>query len=273
MTVYCRTTLNYAVSMADGETQAVEVALNDGRADEEARDFDACGFTLLNHPSTVTDWTDEQELNSVHRDEIETIVIDQIGCDAALIFPAIVRSPRTAKTEADYAPIEFVHSDFTDDYGPMVTDPDRPYRLFLDALLMSGSVTATDLANASRLAVIQFWRNTGAERPDRPLAFCDARSVDRSDLIAQRVSEYAGRRLEFETFGVRPPQPANKHQWTTYPGLCADEVVMLRTYDSARAESGEPFWTPHSAFVDPNAGAGAPRRESVEMRALCVWSG
>lgn len=272
MSVYCRTSLNYAVSMADGESQAVEVALHDGRADEHTRDFDTCGFRLLRHPSQITDWTDEEALNSVHRDEIEQLVLDQVGCDSALVFPAIVRSPRTAKSEADYAPIEFVHSDFTDDYGPMVTDPNRPYRLFLDALLMSGSLTATDLANATRLAVIQFWRNTGAARPDRPLAFCDASSVDRRELIAQRVSEYAGRRLEFETFGVRPPQPADRHRWTTYPGLTADEVVMLRTYDSARAGSGEPFWTPHSAFVDPTVPADAPRRESVEMRTLCVWT-
>ena len=47
-----------------------------------------------------------------------------------------------------------------------------------------------------------------------------------------------------------------------------------RAYDSDRAGTGEPFWTMHTAFRDPHvADLAANRRESVEMRALCIWHG
>ena len=51
-----------------------------------------------------------------------------------------------------------------------------------------------------------------------------------------------------------------------------DEVVVFRAYDSERAEAGQPFWTPHSAFIDPVAGPDAPTRESIEMRAICLFN-
>jgi hypothetical protein len=51
-----------------------------------------------------------------------------------------------------------------------------------------------------------------------------------------------------------------------------DEAVLLRTYDSACADAGRPFWTPHSAFRDPSVPETPENhRASVEMRALCLW--
>ena len=49
--------------------------------------------------------------------------------------------------------------------------------------------------------------------------------------------------------------------------------VAFRAYDSDRVAKGEPFWTPHSAFVDPTVPADAPARESLEMRAICLFLG
>ena len=50
-----------------------------------------------------------------------------------------------------------------------------------------------------------------------------------------------------------------------------DEVIAFRTYDSLCEREGRPFWTPHSAFVDPNAPEAARPRESLEMRVLCLF--
>ena len=54
--------------------------------------------------------------------------------------------------------------------------------------------------------------------------------------------------------------------------MTKDETLLFRTYDSALAERGEAFWTPHSAFLDPAIAPGTARRASVEMRVLCLWA-
>ena len=159
----------------------------------------------------------------------------------SVAFPAIARSMEAARTTPDYGPIEFVHSDFTDDYGPMVTEADRPYRSFLDPLLAAHGLGRDDVVDASRLMVLQWWRNVGPVDADFPLAVCDAESV-----------------------------PSDR--WFTFPRMTSDEVLVLRTYDSKLADEGRAFWTPHSAFRDPHVRDDpAHRRSSVEARALCIW--
>ena len=90
--------------------------------------------------------------------------------------------------------------------------------------------------------------------------------------MRQVVPEYGGLHLEFETFGAWTPTDHVTPEWYTFPNLRHDEVVALRTFDSRCVDEGRPYWTPHSAFRDPHVVAGpATRRESVEMRVLCVW--
>ena len=198
--------------------------------------------------------------------------VDFTGCDAAVVFPVIPRSREAAERVADYAPIEFVHSDFTDDYGPMVTEPDRPYRRFLDPLLEEHGIARTTVTEASRLMVVQWWRNVGPQEADFPLAMCDAECVPPERLMRQMLPYYGGLRLDFEIFAVRPPGTGDTDRWYTYPQMRPDEVVVLRTYDSACVADGSHFWTPHSAFRDPHVPDGVEhRRVSVEARALCLW--
>jgi len=266
--VYCEATLNYA---GEVDHAPVRVTMHDGRAALGQLDFEDCGFTLLAHPSRVKDWTDAEELQAVHIPEIERLATRFTGCDRAIVYPPIVRSPQSAAQESDYAPILSVHSDFTDDYGLMVQEAGRPYRKFLDPLLQEEGLDVDDIANAERVAMIQFWRNVGPPYPDHPFALCDASTVPRSQLMPVLVPEYGGLHLEFEAFAVRKPASPADNTWYTFPGLNANEVVVLRTYDSQCKAEGRAFWTPHTAFPDPTTGPDAPRRESVEMRALCLF--
>lgn len=270
--VYCEAAMNYALPVSAGEsTVPVIVPIHDGRDAELP--FEACGFELRQHPLPCDpDW-DSADWGSRHGPAIAELAQAISGCDRTLIYPPIVRSPRMAQKVADYAPITFVHSDFTDDYRFMVEDPDRPYAAYIQPLLASAGLTQQDVLLSRRVLMLQFWRNIGAERPDHPLAICDARSIPRSDLLPFTVPEYGGLHLEFETFAVRPPAQPDDHHWYTFPGMTADEVLVFRTYDSACAEADRPFWTPHSAFRDPHAGPDAPARESLEIRILCLFSG
>ena len=269
--LYCTTTLNYGNGGGDGDARAVQVAIENARETNDLLEFDRCGFELIEHRSAVSDWCDSMHVADIHMSEIKDLAYEYSGCDHALVYPPLVRSPKSAREIADYAPIQFVHSDYTDDYRPMIEDPDRAYGAFIAPALESVGVRQDEIANADRVLMLQFWRNIGAQRPDYPLALCDADSVPRADLYPLLVPEYGGLRMEFETFGVRPPATPDQHRWYTFPDLRADELIAFRTYDSLCADQNRPFWTPHSAFLDPNAGANAPRRESVEMRVLCLF--
>jgi len=64
---------------------------------------------------------------------------------------------------------------------------------------------------------------------------------------------------------------AQGHRLYTYPSMSRSEVLVFRTFDSRLAASGDSFWTPHSAFIDNSLGTNGPARETVAMRALCVF--
>ena len=90
-------------------------------------------------------------------------------------------------------------------------------------------------------------------------------------MVAVPVEEYGGARTEFESL-VLLAGNTDLHQWFTFPSMGRDEVLLFRAFDSERIAQHKPFWTPHCAFADPNAGADAPPRQSVEMRAICIFA-
>ncbi len=270
--VYCEASFNYGG--ADGLSAVTQPVL-DGRAVPATElPFDECGFELIDSESAVTDWSDPAQSDGVGATEFGELAAAFTGADHAVVYPAIVRDPTTAQHVEDYAPILFVHSDFTDDFRGMVTEADRPYRPFLLAALERYDLTPADVVGASRIMLLQSWRNIGPVRPDHPLAFCDARTMtEKARRRPILIPNYGGQHLEFEAFVFAPPAAGATDHWYTFPELHADEAVLLRTYDSACADAGRPFWTPHSAFRDPSVpDAPENRRASVEMRALCLWA-
>lgn len=266
--VYCEADFVY---FDEAGARTVTMPVHDGRA--ETLTFEAAGFELVAHESAVADWRDESQINSTHATEIRTLAQAFSGCDVTIVYPTILRNTEAATRTADHAPINLVHSDFSSDFGRMIVETGRPYRAFLDPMLERQGVGLDDLRSARRVAMVQFWRNTGPVEADHPLAFCDARTMAADRLRPFVVSHYAGEHLEFETLAFSTPderEPTDR--WFTFPQMTTDEVVALRTYDSTCIAEGRPFWTPHSAFRDPHVPDGpGTRRESVEMRALCVW--
>ena len=267
MSVYCRAQLNY---FHRGLPAPVEVEISDGCASGPFS-WQEHGFELRRHRSAVDDWRAIGGPGSLHYEEIGALARELTGCDAVLYYPALLRDPQAAATSEDLAPVMFVHSDYTEGYRAMLADGDHPYRHILAPFMEAAGVSGRDLEGCRRIVTLQFWRNIGPPRMDRPLAFCDARSVSRSALTPVPVPTYGGLRTEFESFAVAPPSGPAEHRWTTFPEMTADEVVVFRSYDSERADAGEPFWTPHSAFVDPTVPADAPPRESLEMRAVGLF--
>ena len=249
---------------------AVDIDILDGRV-ADLPGWQECGFELLAHESAVTSW-DDSEVAAVHHSEMEELAKRLTGCDVALVSGHIKRGPEHAKRHEDLAPISFVHSDFAIGYDSLVRQGyvrgDRDGGM--QAMERNG-LTANDVAAAPRLVILQFWRNLGPAKMDFPLAFCDARTVSPADSRAIPVSDYAGSGIDFEALAVLGPVESSDYRWYAFPELRPDEVVAFRTYDTDLVERGETWFTPHSAFRDPDVAIGRPARSSIELRAICLY--
>lgn len=265
--IYCQAEINY--SAGEFDVQPVSVAIHDGRQRHDL-DWQSWGFELVSHQSAVTDWADEAAVAATYYPEMEAVAKQLTGCDHALIAGHIHRNPEAAAKHADFAPIQYAHSDFTASYGDLIRQRYVQSEPMAKQALKRAGVENNVVRDARRILVLQFWRNVGPEAMDLPLAFCDARSVPEGDLKLYHVPEYGGEAVPFDTFGLRQPQAENGHDWYVFPQMRADEAVAFRTYDSELAEQGGRFWTPHCAFVDPVV-EGAEPRASIEVRATCLF--
>lgn len=266
---FCEADFNYLGD--DGFATLTQPVLDGREASPGDLPFDQCGFELVEAPSSVTDWSDAEQVDGLAAAEFADLARDRTGCDHAVVVNVIFRNTAQAERVADHAPILFVHSDYTDDYRGMVTEDGRTYQPYLQESLARRGLDQEVVRAASRIMVLQSWRNVGPVRPDHPLALCDARDAGPERCVPFRIDEYGGVEAGFSTYGFRPPD-SGTDRWYTFPSMGADEAVLIRTYDSALADVGGRFWTPHSAFRDPGVeDAPANRRASVELRALCIW--
>ena len=114
-----------------------------------------------------------------------------------------------------------------------------------------------------RFAIINVWRPLREPVLSAPLALCDARSVAPGDLIAseRRSKDRIG---EIQQVVFNP-----EHRWYYFAGMGRDEVLLIKTYDSA--EDGRARFTIHTAFDDPTAPADAPPRLSIESRTFAFF--
>lgn len=266
--LFCRADLNY-VDLSFAEPIVVNVPIRNGRLSSPGR-WQDCGFELMDHSSQVARWQDE-DIAETHYAEIAALARRLSGCDHALVSSHIIRSPQQAALHPDLAPISSVHSDFAASYGDLVRSQYQSSDQQVIARLLQAGITADDVSSAKRLLILQFWRNLGPEKMDLPLAFCDARTVSQADIQPSLVENYAGASFDFETLSIAPPQVVDQHEWYGFPHMNRDEVVAFRTYDSDCLGTERPYWTPHSAFADPQVALGQPSRMSIELRATCLF--
>lgn len=269
--VFCRATLNFA-SRGEGLLgESVEVDILDGRR-AELPGWNECGFELRSDSSAVTDWSDDDRIAAVHHAEVEALAKELTGCDVALVSNHIKRGPEHAREHEDLAPISFVHSDFARSYERLVRRSyARPERVGSQQALARNGITSDDVVAASRLVILQFWRNLGPAKMDHPLAWCDARTVTPDDTRPIPVSDYAGSGIDFDALAVLAPERPDQYRWYAFPELQTHEAVAFRTFDTDLVAAGETWFTPHSAFRDPDVEVGKPARSSIELRAICLY--
>jgi hypothetical protein len=211
------------------------------------------GFQLLTAPTSVRDFNDEEAVRTRYYAEAIELLEELTGASRVVVFDHTIR--RRIPGAADRAaglprqPVPRVHNDYTVKSGPQ-----RVRELLGDE---------ADTLLQKRFSVINVWRPIRGPVQDSPLAVSDARSVADQDLVATDLI-YPDRTGEIYYVKFNP-----EHKWFYAPAMRDDEVILIKCYDSS--DDGRARFVPHSAFVDPTTPAGAPPRESIELRTLVFY--
>ena len=242
------------VPVQSGTFVAEPVMIADARPVADRFSLDREGFALLHHPSAVADFSDPDAIRTRYFPEVEAAVRDAAGAERVIAFDHNIRSaPRANGGEAQIKePVKRVHNDFTDQSGP---------RRAADVLRAAGIDPA--ILEGQRFALVNLWRPIRGPVQESPLAFCDAGSIAADDFVTADLV-YPDRVGEIYQFRYRP-----EHRWYYFPRLAVDEALLIKCYDSAT--DGPARYTAHSAFDDPTSPAGAPPRESIEVRTLVLY--
>src|SRR3981081_3111398 len=223
--------------------------IHDIRPIGEAVSLDREGFALVRQDSEVKDFYDEDEVRSVYYPEAERLIKAATGADRVFVFDHTVRKRVQGAADRDGGlrqPVARVHVDHTEKSGPQrVRDliPDEAEKLL-----------------KGRVQIVNLWRPIRGPLLDSPLAVCDAGTGKQGDLVA---SDLVYQHRIGETYSVKYNPD---HQWFYVPKMTADEILLLKCFDSKT--DGRARFAPHSAFADPTTPADAPTRESIELRTL-----
>ena len=229
------------------------VEIRDLRPVASALSLEREGFRLLAAPTSVEDFGDEEAVRTRYYAETVSLLKELTGAPKVVVFDHTIRRriPGAADrtTGIPRQPVPRVHNDYTVNSGPQrVRD------------LLGGEAGAL---LQKRFSVINVWRPIRGPVWDSPLAVSDARSIDDQDLIATDLV-YPDRTGEIYYVKFNPA-----HKWFYAPAMRDDEILLIKCYDSAA--DGRARFVPHSAFSDPTTPAGAPPRESIELRTLVFY--
>jgi hypothetical protein len=228
-----------------------QVAIHSARPLLESLSLDVHGFAYARGNTAVRDFDDAAQLRDVYDAEVAALVKAKTGARHALVFDHTIRriggNDSSASTRA---PVHVVHNDYTKKSGP------QRVRDLLPA-------DEAEQALKRRFSIVNVWRSISGPVLDTPLALADARTVAEEDWIATDL-KYPDRTGEVYRISFNPA-----HRWFYVPQLQTDEILLLKTYDSA--EDGRARYAPHTAFRDPATKPGTEKRQSIESRVLAFF--
>jgi hypothetical protein len=235
------------------DTERHDVLIQDMRPLADALALDREGFELRRHETAVADLYDDEALEQVYYPEIEALLRAATGASRVVVFDATRRSDGGAgarNRDGLRGPASRVHVDYTEKSGPQrVRD------------LLGEAEAARLAASGARIVQVNVWRPIRGPVERSPLALADAASVRPEDLVATD-QVFPDRVGEIYHLAYHPGQ-----RWYYAPRMTPDEVLLIKGYDSLTDRAR---FTPHGAFDLPDTPAGAPPRESIEVRTLAI---
>jgi hypothetical protein len=233
-----------------GQSIVYQVPIRNARPLIGKLSLDREGFVLLRHQTAVANFYDEEQIRNIYYPECERVMKEATGAVRVVAFDHIVRNAAmSAKDRTIKIPAKRVHNDYT-----AWSAPQRVRDLMGDE--------AEELLK-HRFAINNLWRPIRGPVLESPLTLCDAQSLAQENLIASDL-KYPDRTGETYAVTYNPNQ-----RYFYFPKMQADEVVLIRCYDSAL--EGATRFSAHTGFDDPTSPPDAPPRESLEVRMLVFF--
>jgi len=218
--------------------------------------LDGNGFQYVHAPTHFKEWTSQPEIGRVYLKELEELLRCEIGgCDEVLFYDARIRQAGEEGLRVEglsYNPFaRQVHVDNTD---PSCIAKIRNLTDMKADYLLQG-----------RCRIINIWRPIKHPVYDCGLALADGASLRCGDVIECDRYNRNTNQL-WDTMGVVKHRPG--YQWYYLKQHHQDDVILFKNYDSDKTVSAPVCL--HTAFDMPASEipAGAPTRESIEVRAL-----
>lgn len=246
---------NYVETPPAGQPQRnytsneVAVPIHDARGIESEFSLDRDAFKIVQNvpDSTERDFVDDDHIKAHYYPEVEQLLLDNVpGSHKVFIFDHTIR-----RTGGKRGPVNQAHIDQT------ATAARQRVELHLGA-------EAPELLKG-RFRIINVWRPLNGPLYTAPLAFASSHTVAAEDLV-EIDHIYPSRTGSTAGVKYRPSQ-----RWNYLSGITNNERLLLECFDSEGVKEGSGVKggrVPHSAFNDPRTPEGAPKRESIEVRAL-----
>ncbi len=263
------------VEVNTGSYGPFPVKIRDARPIKEHFRLDRQGFTLLDAPSEVQDYTDKDEVNRLYPAEVARYVQQATGADFVVPHGWMIRTSgdlasRQPKSDGPYRHAEGVQPPAAEVH--VDTDPARQ----LKAAEASYRKARPDGPGFKRFIISSFWRTYSPPPQDCPLALCDGRSVGNDegtpnilwvvDSIPQGEAMFApmddASRPAAHIFRHNPA-----HRWWYFSNMLRDEALLFKFHDSDHSGA---WRVPHTAFWDSSATDAYPR-ESIECRSVAFF--
>ncbi|KAJ5542966.1 hypothetical protein N7535_005389 [Penicillium sp. DV-2018c] len=254
-----------------------ERKVTDLRGQESNFTTDNAGFALYNFPAKEKAFTDDAKVKSDYYAEVEALLRAKLpGVKKVTIFDHTIRrrTPGSARS-----PVQLVHVDQT----PKAAEARVRRHLPEDE--------AEELLKG-RYQIINVWRPIENPASDFPLAVIDWRSTVPEDFVAvdllypkewrengevapdpASMSSTEGYEVKGETYMIAPNEG---HRFFYVKDMTPEEVLLLKCFDSRShlmtgGKTDIAHGSGHTAFVDPQTPAGAPGRQSIEVRCLVFY--
>lgn len=226
----------------------------DARRIASALSLELNGFDLVDSPSALSDFQDDQLVKDIYYRELEALAIVMMGGGQAVAFDHLYRQRDATQPtlsfgrgghRAHVSAVGRVHNDYTEQSG-----------------LRRRNLVLPDVLSDAPFVILNFWRPVHHAALDTPLAVCDTRSFPKQDWVEADII-YPQRKGE-----IYLARYSAAHRWYYFPSMTPDEVLVFKTYDSRLDLPAR--MTAHCAFDDPAAPADAPPRRSIEARCLVL---
>ncbi|MBT3917471.1 MAG: methyltransferase [Rhodospirillaceae bacterium] len=222
-----------------------------GREVENELSLDKEGFLLTDHVSSISDFYDENIIETTYYGECIALVKEFTGADRVEIFDHTYRIQDPVKREklSTGAPVLTVHNDYTDWSGPKRVRDILPEE-------------ADDLLQ-NRYVMVNVWRPLIEPVLTDPLVLCDASTMADKDLIA---SDHIYPDRRGETYRVAY---ADSQKWMYFPEMTKSEAVLIKCYDNKT--DGRARLSAHGAAKLIEEPAEFTPRESIEVRTIAFF--